>query len=76
VTTPTIAPRKREQLAGRFFVEGRRVDEGTFWGEVERLARAGARARVTPEEVRWRLTPRGEAVARLIRRQRVTGEGA
>jgi hypothetical protein len=36
---------------------------------VERLAGAGARAQITPGEVRWKLTPKGEAVARLLRQQ-------
>jgi hypothetical protein len=36
---------------------------------VERIAQEGYRARITPEEVRWTLTPRGREAARLIREQ-------
>ena len=56
-------------IEARFFTQGRQVDEATFWADVERLAGAGARAQVTAAEVRWRLTPKGEALARLIRAQ-------
>ena len=60
---------QRRVVEARFFVEGVQVDEAAFWVGVERLAGAGARAQITAEEVRWRLTPKGEAMARLIRRQ-------
>ena len=63
----STVPRRR--IEARFFTEAGQVDEATFWREVERLAGAGARAQLTAEEVRWRLTPKGEAVARLIREQ-------
>ncbi len=59
----------RRRIEARFFTEDGPVDEATFWREVERLAGAGARAQITAAEVRWRLTPKGEAVARLIREQ-------
>ena len=59
----------RRTVEARFFTRAGQVDEGTFWREVERVAGAGARAQLTAEEVRWRLTPKGEAVARLIREQ-------
>ena len=61
--------RSRRVTEARYFAGGVQVDEATFWAEVERLAGAGARAQITAEEVRWRLTPKGEAVARLIREQ-------
>jgi hypothetical protein len=64
-----VAQRRIDRTEARFFTEAGQVDEATFWAEVERLAGAGARAQITAEEVRWRLTPRGEAVARLIREQ-------
>jgi hypothetical protein len=63
----TVAQPRR--IEARFFAEGRPVDEATFWREVERLAAQGARAQITAGEVRWRLTPRGEAALRLIREQ-------
>jgi hypothetical protein len=62
----TVARRKVE---ARFFTRAGQVDEGAFWAEVERVARAGARAQITAEEVRWRLTPKGEALCRLLREQ-------
>ena len=57
------------RIEARFFTEAGPVDEAVFWREVERLASAGARAQITPGEVRWKLTPKGEAVARLLRQQ-------
>ena len=63
----STVPRRR--IEARFFTEAGPVDEATFWREVARVAGAGARAQITPGEVRWRLTPRGEEVARLIREQ-------
>jgi len=57
----------RRIVEARFFAAGREVDEATFWAEVERLAAEGYRARIGAEEVRWTLTPRGDAAARLIR---------
>ena len=59
----------RRVVEARFFTRAGQVDEATFWREVERLAGAGARAQITAEEVRWRLTPKGEAVCRLLREQ-------
>ena len=64
-----MAKGARRRVEARFFTRAGQVDEGTFWREVERLAGAGARAQLTAEEVRWRLTPKGEAVARLLREQ-------
>ena len=64
-----MAKGARRTVEARFFTRAGQVDEGTFWREVERLAGAGARAQITAEEVRWRLTPSGEAVARLLREQ-------
>jgi hypothetical protein len=59
----------RRRVEARFFTRAGQVDEATFWREVERLADVGARAQITEAEVRWRLTPRGEEVARLIREE-------
>jgi hypothetical protein len=64
-----VLKRSRRAIEARYFAGGAQVDEATFWAEVERLAGAGARAQITAAEVRWRLTPKGEAVARLIREQ-------
>jgi hypothetical protein len=55
------------RIEARFFTRAGQVDEGTFWREVERLAGARARAQPTAEEVRWKLTPKGEAMAQLLR---------
>jgi hypothetical protein len=63
----------QRRIEARFFTAAGPVDEATFWREVERLAGAGARAQSTAAEVRWRLTPKGEAMARLLR-QRQQGE--
>jgi hypothetical protein len=68
-------PRERRprRIEARFFTEAGQVDEGTFWEEVERLAGAGARAQIGEREVRWKLTPKGETMARLIREQSAAG---
>jgi hypothetical protein len=74
-------------IEARFFTQGGQVDEATFWAEVQRLAGAGARAQVTAEaearqsstsgrlaqEVRWRTTPKGEALCRRLREQEAAG---
>jgi hypothetical protein len=68
--SPRAAGRRTE---ARFFIAAGRVDEATFWAEVERLAALGARARfrqdargrLTDRAICWRL--RGRTVARLLR---------
>ena len=64
-----MAKGARRRVEARFFTRAGQVDEGTFWAEVERVARAGARAQITAEEVRWKLTSKGEAMCRLLREQ-------
>ena len=67
----------RRTIEAQFFTQGGQVDEATFWREVERLAGAGALAQVTAETAedapRWKLTPKGQEAARLIRQQEVAG---
>lgn len=55
----TSSRRVVSRTEARFFVEGARVEEGAFWQRVEEIAREGYVARITPEEVRWTLTPKG-----------------
>jgi hypothetical protein len=62
-----VGKRSRRIVEARFFAAGREVAEGDFWQEVERVARQGARAQITAAEVRWRLTPEGEPLCRLLR---------
>jgi hypothetical protein len=57
-------------IPARFFTQAGEVDEGTFWREVERLCRLGARGRITDAEVTWRFPAKGGPVVARLERER------
>jgi hypothetical protein len=70
----SVPPRGPRGAARFFTAEAGQVPERAFWGAIERLAGAGARAQITATTVRWRLPARwGQVVAWLEREREEAG---